>query len=268
MMRLQPLKLGIVAPGLTDWSAAVPVLRGERPLRDEPLVVPSPVGLKPNERRRTTLATRLALEAARQATADTGLVPAELLSVFASSDGDMELIDSMCRALYRDHEPPSPTVFQSSVHNAVAGYWSIAEGCRQASTSVAAGDGSFAAGLLEAATQAGVAARPVLLVAFDVPAPALLHPHRAFDCAFACALLLAPGASLGDGPALTLALRVQNGLKADTPMRDSALEAMRVGNPAARSLPLLAAIAGADTALVRLPYWPDLELEARLEPGR
>jgi hypothetical protein len=173
MMRLQALKLGIVAPGLKDWSAAAPVLRGERPFREEPLVVPLPMSLTPNERRRTTLAMRIALEAARQATADAAFPPAELISVFASSDGDMELIDSMCRALYRDHEPPSPTVFQNSVHNAVAGYWSIAEGCRQASTSVAAGDGSFAAGLLEAATQAVVGGRPALLVAFDVPAPAL-----------------------------------------------------------------------------------------------
>jgi len=267
-MRLTPVQGGIVAPGLTDWSAAAPVLRGERPYHEAPLEVPPPAGLSLNERRRATLATRLALEATRQATTNSGIPPAELLSVFASSDGDMGLIDSLCRSVYEHHEPPSPTVFQNSVHNAVAGYWSIAEGCRQASTSVAAGDGSFAAGLLEAAVQAGVTGQPVLLVAFDVPAPELLHPHRPFGCAFACALLLAPDVAAGDGPALTLSLADTDRHQPETRMPDAALEAMRTGNPAARALPLLAAIADTRPALVRLPYWPDLQLEVRVEPGR
>ncbi|MGB5831970.1 MAG: beta-ketoacyl synthase chain length factor [Thiohalocapsa sp.] len=265
-MRVAALGVGTIAPGLPDWTAAAAVLRGERPYQAQPLAVPPPASLSPNERRRATLATRLALTAAQQATEVAEHRSSDLLGVFASSDGDMDLIDSMCRAVYERHEPPSPTVFQNSVHNAVAGYWSIAEGCRQASTSIAAGDGSFAAGLLEAATQASTMGKPVLLVAFDVPAPELLHSHRNFGCAFACALLLAPAAQADDDPLLTLALPDEAQSKPDTPMADYALEVMRAGNPAARSLPLLAALAGVGPALVRLPYWPDLPLEVQLEP--
>lgn len=264
-MRMRPLGCGIVAPGFADWPAAVAVLRGERVYQSRPLTVPPPTRLAPNERRRATLATRLALEAARQATAESGIPPAGLLSVFASSDGDMGLIDSLCRAIYEHHAPPSPTVFQNSVHNAVAGYWSIAEGCRQSSTSLAAGDGSFAAGLLETATQATCVGTPVLLVAFDLPAPELLHPHRTFACPFACALLLAPATDGGDGRILTLTLRERT--ETETTLSDTALETLRTGNPAARALPLLAALAGSGSATVRLPFWPDLQIEAHLAPG-
>jgi hypothetical protein len=267
-MRARALGLGIVAPGFPDWPGAAAVLRGEQGYEAGALAVPPPAGLTPNERRRATLATRLALEAARQATAQAGPAPRGLASVFASADGDMALIDSMCRAIYEHGESPSPTVFQNSVHNAVAGYWSIAEGCRQGSTSIAAGDGSFAAGLLEATTQVVCTGAPALLVAFDVPAPELLHPHRPFVCAFACALLLAPAAADDRGATLALTLEDAADAPPETPMPDDALETLRSGNPAARALPLLAALAGSRAARVVLPYWPDLRLAADVEPDR
>jgi len=269
-MRVDLLGIGIVAPGLGDWSEAAAILRGEQPYLDAPIKAPLPARLSPNERRRSTLATRLALEAARQARSN-GAPPQEegLLSVFASSDGDMDLIDRMCRSIYEEHDAPSPTVFQNSVHNAVAGYWSIGTGCRQPSTSIAAGDGSFAAGLLEAATLVVTRSRPSLLVAFDVPAPELLHPHRTFCCPFSCAMLLAPVGTRSD-PVVTLEIAPlpDAGAAAPTPMGDGALETMRTGNPAARALPLLAAIAAAGPRRLRLPYWPDLQLEIALEPRR
>jgi hypothetical protein len=177
----------------------------------------------------------------------------------------MGLIDAMCRDIYEHRIPPSPTVFQNSVHNAVAGYWSIAAGCRGPSTSLAAGDGTFAAGLLEAATQVACSGGSVLLVAFEVPAPQLLHPHRPFDSAFACALGFGPAAPGEDHPTLDLTLSKDE--QPFTTMQDTALEAMRRGNPAARALPLLAAIAAGRSAVIRLPYWPGLQLEVCLEPG-
>ena len=263
-MRLSVTGIGIVGPGLADWTAARLVLAGNRQYVAETLRVSPPLELNPNERRRATLATRLALDAARQATAGASADAAALATVFASADGDMSLIDSMCRDIYAHRVTPSPTVFQNSVHNAVAGYWSIARGCRGPSTSLAAGDGTFAAGLLEAAAQVACSAGAALLVAFEVPAPALLHPHRPFDSAFACALRLGPAAPGDERPRLDLALREDERLS--TPMQDAALDAMRRSTPAARALPLLAAIAAARPAAIRLPYWPGLHLEVRLEP--
>jgi hypothetical protein len=264
-MHLTVSGIGIVGPGLIAWAEARPVLAGDQPYVADALRVSPPTGLNPNERRRATLATRLALAAARQAMAGARSDTAELATVFASADGDMGLIDSMCRDIYAHRVPPSPTVFQNSVHNAVAGYWSIAEGCRGPSTSLAAGDGTFAAGLLEAATQVACSAGSVLLVAFEVPAPELLHPHRPFDSAFACAVLLEAAAPSEDHPTLDLAPCEDE--QPITSMPDAALESMRRTNPAARALPLLAAIAAGRSALIRLPYWPGLQLEVRLEPG-
>jgi hypothetical protein len=264
-MRLTVTGIGIVGPGLADWIGARPVLAGDQDYVADALSVSPPLGLNPNERRRATLATRLALDAARQAMAGPRSDTTELASVFASADGDMGLIDSMCRDIYEHRVPPSPTVFQNSVHNAVSGYWSIAEGCRGPSTSLAAGDGTFAAGLLEAATQVACSAGSVLLIAFEVPAPELLHPHRPFDSAFACALRLEAAAMSEDHPTVDLALCEDE--QPLTSIQDGALETMRGTNPAARALPLLAAIAAGRPAVIRLPYWPGLQLEVRLEPG-
>jgi hypothetical protein len=185
----------------------------------------------------------------------------------------MALIDGMCRDIYQHHAPLSPTAFQNSVHNAVAGYWSIAEGCRGACTSLAADDGSFAAGLIEAVTQAWYGEASVLLVAFDVPGPALLDVHRHYGCAFATALLLRAGVPGGatsatkadGGPVIELELVTDGDQGSLTPMRDRALEEMRLGNPAARALPLLAGLASGKTARLRLPYLEDLLLEVRLQ---
>ncbi|WP_296807045.1 beta-ketoacyl synthase chain length factor [Thiocapsa sp.] len=269
-MRLTVTGIGIVGPGLADWTDARPVLAGHRPYIADSLKVTTPIGLNPNERRRATLATRLALDAARQATAGQphggdDEDATTLATVFASADGDMGLIDSMCRDIYQHRVAPSPTVFQNSVHNAVSGYWSIAEGCRGPSTSLAAGDGTFAAGLLEAATQVACSASSVLLVAFEVPAPELLHPHRPFGSAFACALWLEAAAPSEDHA--TCALAVREDEQPLTPMPDAPLEALRRTNPAARALPLLAAIAAGRSTVIRLPYWPGLQLEVRLGPG-
>jgi hypothetical protein len=267
-MQVALRSVGIVAPGLPNWQAAEPILAGAEPYLEAPLAAPPPMGLAPNERRRASLATRLALEAARQATTSNEPRPDQLLSVFASSDGDMTLIERMCNAIYRQGTTPSPTVFQNSVHNAVGGYWSIATGCRQPSTSIAAGDGSFAAGLLEAAVQVTAYRRPLLLVACDMPAPPILHPHRCFTCAFACALLLTPAGTDDTGTLLTLSPDGADTSVPFTPLPDRALETMRAGNPAARALPLLAAVAAGSAGTVVLPYWSDLPLAVHVEHPR
>ena len=86
----------------------------------------------------------------------------------------------------------SPTRFHNSVHNAPAGYWSIATGARGPSTSLCAHESSFAAGLLEAAIQAHAEATRVLLIAYDLPHPFPLSAVAPVSAPFGVALLLAP----------------------------------------------------------------------------
>lgn len=267
-MKCSLLSAGILAPGLPDWATACRVLRGQVPYRPEPIDLPAPRLLRPNERRRATPSTRLALEVARQATADLDLDPGELVTVFASSEGDLELVDRMCTDLYKHHTGISPTAFHNSVHNAVAGYWSIGNRCHRASTSIAGWDETFAIGLLEACAQAVSGERPVLLVAYDVSGPEFLASHRHFAEQFACALLLSSAAGQASLASPLMSLSVSLDGPGSPPelqtMAGQGLDVLRMCNPAARALPLLDALANARPGSLRLAYQDDLDLVVTL----
>jgi hypothetical protein len=126
----------------------------------------------------------------------------------------------------------------------------VATGSRAPSTSLCAFDDSFAAGMLEAAVQATVQHRPVTLIAYDVPYPEPLHTARPIVSAFGMALVLLPVRTGRTLASLTLA--VADAEEPATSMTQTELERLRLGNPAARSLPLLAAIARGDTGTIRL----------------
>lgn len=260
---IQLRAIGLIAPGMPDWASAAAILRGDARYRETALPPLTASLLPPNERRRATLPTRLALEVAQQATRAGGAEPSGLASVFASADGDLDLVDRLCRCLAETPESLSPTLFHNSVHNAVAGYWSIATHCMEPSTSIAAGDGTFAAGLLECATQLGGDRREILLVAYDLPGPPPLAEHRPILFPFACALLL----GLDPGPprlaTLALDLVAPSPSVADTALPPD-LERMRRGNPAARVLPLLQSLAQGRSGRLQLEYLDGLALAVEL----
>ena len=131
---------------------------------------PAPELLAPIDRRRAPVTVALALEVASSALLQAGRRSDEMRSVFVSAHGDLASTDCMCKTLAEAPTLMSPTKFHNSVHNAAAGYWSIATGCMQASTALAAFERSFVAGLLEAATQCAADAGAVLLVRYDMPA--------------------------------------------------------------------------------------------------
>ena len=135
----------------------------------------------------------------------------------------------------------SPTRFHNSVHNAPSGYWSIATKSMAPSTSVACFDASFVAGLLEAATQTLASGNAVVLMAYDATYPQPLHAARPLSASFGVALVLHSRKT--DRSLAELEIAISRGNHASTPVANSELEAMRVGTPAARSLPLLASLA-------------------------
>jgi hypothetical protein len=258
--------VGLVAPGLVDWGQARPILCGEAIYRAFPLPKLTPQLLPANERRRATLPTRIALEAARQAIEASQPDRDRLRGVFASADGDMGIVDRMCETVAADPGQMSPTLFHNSVHNAAAGYWSIGLGSLAATTSLSAGEGSFAAGLLEAWTQLASQGGDLLLVAFDVPAPSPLAAHRPMITPFGCALLL--GSEPGYAPLASLEVSLAGDGSEATPMVVTPeLEVLRRGNPAARALPLLGALARDDEASLCLPLASHQGLRVDLKSG-
>jgi Beta-ketoacyl synthase, N-terminal domain len=167
-MRAAPVRVyidgvGVWSPGLEGWLKAGAVLRGDVPFDPQSVPLPSPAVLPAAERRRSPGTARVAVQVAAEACAHAGSDAAQLPCVFASSHGDTEISDYLCRELALN-APLSPTRFHNSVHNAASGYWTIAVGCMQSATALSGGDESFAYGLLEAAVQASSSQRPVLLV--------------------------------------------------------------------------------------------------------
>lgn len=252
------LGVGLVGPGLAGWHEAREVLGGRTAYSPAATVIPSPEALPATERRRAGKCVRLALAAGLAAAADAAIPARELAAVFASSTGDGENQHAICEVLASDDRAISPTRFHNSVHNAPAGYWGIATGAMMPTDSVAAFDATFGAGLVEALGRvAADPARAVLLVAYDAPYPEPLNSARPVLDAFGVGLVLA---AAGAGPAIT----VEIARRALTPMSDEALERVRRGIPAARSLPLLHLIAqGAGRA--ELEYVDGLALAVTLQ---
>ncbi len=266
-MKVQVLGAGLLGPGLSDWVQGAAALR--EGWVSAPTVVPAPQRLPATERRRAGTVVKASIVVADQAVAAAGLQPALLPTVFTSSSGDPLNCHLLCEALAQPQRLVSPTRFTNSVHNAAAGYWHIALQSRAPSTSLAAYEASFPAGLLEAAVQCLAAQAPVLLVACDVPYIEPLHTLQPLTDVFALALVLGPpgAADAAAGPLLELHSGSDRVLGIATACADPALEALRLGNPAARALPLLCALASALSAHLVLQGAPGHALAVDVHPA-
>jgi hypothetical protein len=254
--------LGVLGPGLANWPETSAVLAGRQPYRPAPTVLPVPTILAAAERRRTGRVVKLALGIALEATALAGTDRASLASVFTSSGADGHNCHELCHALSLANREVSPTRFANSVHNAAAGYWSIATGAMVESQVLCAFDASFGAGLLEALTLVAVDGVPVLLVAYDSDYPQPLHDKRPIPDAFGVALVMTPNRrdfSLARIEAELTELSYDR-------LIDPALEVLRSGCPAARALPLLRLLAERRAGTTILEYLDESRLAVRVEP--
>lgn len=149
--------------------------------------------LPATERRRATSVTRLALDLAIEAAGDHD--QQKLSAVFCSSGGEVTVVHQIFSMLAEGDTALSPTAFHNSVHNAAAGYWSIASGSSYPADSLCAFDDSFGAGLAECCLRHMEGQRNLLLVAYDIPPPHPISLHRRIHNAVGGALLLG-----ADGP--------------------------------------------------------------------
>jgi len=181
--------IGVRAPGIENWKALQ-----ENPdyviPRDPAPEQPKGVGqcLPATERRRATPVTRLALDLAMEATGERKTQ--DLSAVFCSSGGEVTVVHQIFSMLAEGDTALSPTAFHNSVHNAAAGYWSIASGSPYPADSLCAYDDSFGAGLAECCLRYAEGQRNLLLVAYDIPPPHPISLHRKIHNAVGGALLL------------------------------------------------------------------------------
>ena len=230
--------IGLWSPQLADFAALRALLDGATPA--PPPARPTAAVLPPNERRRAPESVLLAVEVAGQAVAMSGRDAATLACVFASSHGDQAITDYMCATLAQAPAELSPIRFHNSVHNAPAGYWTIATGCHAPSTAVAAQRASFGAGLLEAVSQVLAGQRPVLLVCSDSGGSGPLGEVTGCSQSFGCALVLAPQAGPASVARLTLGTLSAAGITTPLP---APLDAWRDANASASALALLQLLA-------------------------
>lgn len=256
--------IGVFAPGLVGWEQCAAVLTGRIPYVPAPLPRLSPALLAPDVRRRTTDHIRLAVEVAGEAVRHAQCDATRLASVFASSESDGAITHNICEEVALPAPEVSPTRFHNSVNNAPAGYWCMAVGSQQPSTSVAAFDGTFAAGLLEAGAQVLTEGLSLILVAHDTPLPEPLNRVRPMATSFGVALVLTAQPSTRSLARLSMMLPAEAARESVLAIPD--LEILRLANPVARSLPLLAALARQVRAHLTLPYVGGKTLGVTLEP--
>lgn len=248
--------IGLFGPGLSGWAHASEVLAGKSALELGPVRLPSPDALPPAERRRVGTAIKLSMAVGFDAVQDAGVDARHLATVFSSTGGDCDNCNTLLETLASDDRSVSPTRFHNSVHNAPAGYWSIATSCMAPSSSLCAYDATFSAGLLEAATQVVTSGQHCLLTAFDTAYPEPLNSLRPIPYPFGIGLVLSPNKTSATKAAITLKLSQDSA----TIVLDQGLENLRKAIPAARSLPLLQLLALRRQSTVIIDYIDSLNL--------
>jgi hypothetical protein len=248
--------IGLFGPGLSGWQQSREVLDGGATYASAPIKLPVAEALPPAERRRAGLAIRLSMAIGFEAVAGAKADAAQLSTVFSSTSGDCDNCHNILESLACADRAVSPTRFHNSVHNAPAGYWSIATASMAPSTSLCAYDATFAAGLLEAATQALTYGRSCLLLAYDTPYPEPLQTLRPIPDALGVGMVLNPVRTGAARAELTLVPTSA----APTTMSRSDLETLRQSIPAARSLPLLRLLASGGSGNVTIEYLAPLSL--------
>lgn len=258
--------VGFLAPGLTDWPTACAILRGEAAYEAAPTVLPSPQSLPSAERRRASRVVKLALALGQEAATHAQTDVATLATVFSASGADGHNCHALCEQLASDDRQISPTRFHNSVHNAAAGYWTIAAKSMAPCQVLSAFDGSFAAGLFDALGQVMVDDQITLLVAYDSEYPEPLRSMRPIpDCA-GVGLVLSPQRSSQSLGRVSCQLVTDAGAMALDHLPMAELEALRADVPSMRSLPLLQLMARGEAGEVCLDYLGGSMLKVRYQP--
>ncbi|HSS06978.1 MAG TPA: beta-ketoacyl synthase chain length factor [Rhodanobacteraceae bacterium] len=254
--------IGFWAPGIADWPSFERALERDDYVVPETTARPSPAALPPTERRRAPEPVLIASEAAGQACAMAARDASTLASVFTSTHGDLAITDAMCATLAADPRELSPTRFHNSVHNAPAGYWTVAAHCHAPATAISAERGSFAAGLFEAALEVAAEGESVLLGAYDIAAHGPLAEVAPSALPFATAFVLS--ATHSERSIARLSLRTTS--LATTDATPSSLAPLR-GNPmGAQALPLLVALARREPATIVIASGAGTALAVEVTP--
>ncbi len=180
--------LAVLGYGMSFQDSEVAATMGFEHADMQPSVLPARL------RRRTSVATKMAMTAAERACVMAACEPSELPVIFTSALGEAGVTDQLCREIAKENFPLSPTKFHNSVHNTASGYWSIAVGSKHPAMAMGGYQDSFALGLMEAWSQLHTVASRVLLVCYEETPSDLLCQDGSWE-GCASALVLGRGAA-------------------------------------------------------------------------
>ncbi|HSQ40812.1 MAG TPA: beta-ketoacyl synthase chain length factor, partial [Fibrobacteraceae bacterium] len=141
-----------------SWQTSKP---GERP---------ACLFLSPMLRRRCSMVTRMALEAAYQALERAAVPPQEVNVLHLSRLGEITSLMDLLQALVK-REPLSPATFSNSVHHTPIGYFSIQAGNQKIGRTLSAGPMTWVMGCVDAFGLLLAHTEPLLLVYSDESLP-------------------------------------------------------------------------------------------------
>ncbi|MEE9342040.1 MAG: beta-ketoacyl synthase chain length factor [Gammaproteobacteria bacterium] len=180
-------------------------------------------------RRRTSIATRVAISAAIRACCNANMrhnIPA----VFVSLSGEIQITDQLCQAIAKNDYPLSPTQFHNSVHNTASSYWSLTMSNQAPMMAMSALEDGFALGLLESWCQLQTGIEKVLLVIYEEEAPHYLLPEYHWE---PCAVSLVLGQSTQNFSTISCPLQ------STTINKQTSKKSISSKNPAMAGFPLL-----------------------------
>jgi len=244
MISLYVQAVSIIAPGINNWDEAQAFFCKKKTYNVQKVTKKLSTMLPPNESRRCSRTTKLALSSIQQLAGQTSFDRQNSRYVFSSCNGDLTVFHHISSALAQEGRPVSPIKFHNSVHNAPAGYASIVLQSHAPSTSITGYKDSFANGLLEAAVQSSISRQTCLFTAYDEVPPAPLYALFPIEDDFACSLLLMPVSNKENKEEMLCRLDITITHKQKISiMAEDVFEQLRQSNPQAKVLPLLAAIA-------------------------
>jgi hypothetical protein len=180
------------APGLETPEAWQAWAASPHVVPDDAQTQPSCAFLPPMQRRRLSRLARMTMETAWPLCGEHEQLP----FVFASRHGETTRTFALLGDL-ADEKPLSPTQFGLSVHNAIAGQWSILRGQRGESVALAGEADAFEHAMLECALQLAAGAPSALaVIAEEAPPPA--YAQWIDDVPFSYAVALRLGIASGE----------------------------------------------------------------------
>lgn len=166
----------MIAFRIEQWRAWAPGLSSQQHWRDwaqSPSTVtenaqqPECLSLPPMQRRRLSRLARMTMEVASPLCGEDEQLPFVFGSRHGETSRTLDLLNDVV-----DEQPLSPTRFGLSVHNAIAGQWSLLRGQHGESVAIAGETDTFEHTMLEAATMLVDGAPSVLAVIAEEMPPA------------------------------------------------------------------------------------------------